>query len=89
MVVSAGSCSGLPEFRQITQIIAFRTAIIFVCRVMSAWYHEHLRSYEVYYFDVTLPLCVLPLSELNNVFPLPAYRIGGKLMVTLKRYILC
>lgn len=89
MVVSAGSCSGLPEFRQITQIVAVHTEIMFVCRVMSAWYHEHLRSYEVCYSDVTLPLCVVPLSELNDVFPLSAYRISGKLMVTLKRYILC
>ncbi len=92
MVVSAGSCSGLPDFRQITQIVAVHTEIMFVCRVMSAWYHEHLRSYEVCYSDVTPPpppLCVVPLSELNDVFPLSAYRIGGKLMVTLKRYILC
>lgn len=88
MVVSAGSCSGLPEFRQITQIVAVHTEIMFVCRVMSAWYNEHLRSYEVCY-SVTPPLCVVPLSELNNVFLLSDYRISGKLMVTLKRYILC
>lgn len=89
MVVSAGSCSGLPEFRQITQIFAIHTEIMFVCRVMSAWYHEHLRSYEVCYSNVTPSLSVVPLSELNDVFPLSAYRIGGKLMVTLKRCILC
>lgn len=42
MVVSARSCSSLPEFRQITHIVAVHTEIMFVCRVMSAWYHEHL-----------------------------------------------
>ncbi len=89
MLFSAGSCSGLPEFVQITQIVAVHTDIMFVCRVMSAWYHEHLRSYEVCYSNVTPALCVVSLSELNDVFPLSAYRIGGKLMVTLKRYILC
>ena len=45
MIVSAGSCSGLPEFRQITQIVAVHTEIMFECRVMSAWYHEQLKSY--------------------------------------------
>lgn len=89
MVVSAGTCSGLPEFKQITKIVAVHTEILFVCRVMSAWYHEHLRSYEVCYCDITTPLCVVPLSELNDVFPLSAYRLGGKLRVTLKRFILC
>ena len=77
MVVSAGYCSGLPEFRQITQVVAVHTEIMFVCRVMSAWYHEHLRSYEVCYSDVTPPLCVVPLSEHNKVFPFQHTELVG------------
>ncbi len=36
MVISAGSCSGLPEFKMISQIVAVNSEILFVCKQMSA-----------------------------------------------------
>ena len=44
MVVSVGSCAGLPEFRQIQQILVVDTNVLFICRQLFAWYHKHLRA---------------------------------------------
>lgn len=87
MTVSVGSCSGLPEFRQITHIVVINTEILLVCRILSSWYIGHLRSYELCFGGVGC-LTVTHLSELD-VFPLSAYRVKGNMYVILKRYILC
>lgn len=47
LVIFAGSCSCLPDFKQISQIVAVNSEILFVCKKNSAWYTEHLRSYEL------------------------------------------
>lgn len=44
MIISVGSCSGLPEFRKITHIVVINTEILFVCKLLTAWYVEHLCS---------------------------------------------
>lgn len=72
MIVSVGSCSGLPDFRQITKLVVINTQVVFVCRQMTLWYNEHLRSYELCCSHLS-PQSVTELSELNNVFPLSAY----------------
>lgn len=88
MIISVGSCSGVPEFKQIKQIVTINTEILFVCQKKTAWYHEHYRSFEL--CDIPdSSQCVVQLHELNDVFPLPGYRFGGNLIVTLKRFILC
>lgn len=87
MMISVGSCSGLPEFKQIKQIVSINTEVLFVCKTMTAWYHEHLRSFEL--CDGNASLCVVQLKELNDVFPLPTYRFRDNFIVTLRRYILC
>ena len=51
---------------------------------MAAWYHEHLRSYEV--CKSSASLFVTELKDLNDVFPLSVYRAKGKPFVTLKLY---
>lgn len=86
MLISVGSCSGLPDFRQITKIVVINTKIIFVCRLMTSWYNEHLRAYELCSSHLST---LTQLTELNDVFPLSLYRVKGKQLVTLKRYILC
>ena len=48
MILSAGSCSGLPESPQIEKIVAANAEILFVCLKMTAWYSEHLRCYELH-----------------------------------------
>lgn len=86
MLVSVGSCAGLPQFRQIHQILIVHSNVMFICREMIAWYHE-LRSYEV--SKSSSNLIETRLAELNYIVPLSAYRVKGQLLVTLKRYILC
>lgn len=88
MILSVDSCSGLPKFKQIKQIVAINTEILFFCNTMTAWYHEHLRSFELC-GSANPSLCVVQLKELNDVFPLSAYRFRDNLVVTLTRYILC
>lgn len=88
MILSTGACSGLPRFVQIQKIVAGNKKICFICHKMTAWYSEHLRSYELEGGDIP-SMSVVQLSALNDVFPLSAYRINGKLMVTLKQYIIC
>lgn len=80
MILSAGSCSGLPEFAQIKKIVAANADILFVCQKMTAWYCEHLRSYQLHCNDVTT-MCVVKLSELNEVLPLSVYRVQGELVI--------
>ncbi len=88
MVISAGSCSSLPEFKMISPIVAVNSEILFVCKQMSAWYIEHIRSFELCSSHVT-SLCVIQMSELNEVFPLSCYTVKCRMVVTPKRYILC
>jgi hypothetical protein len=86
MVVSVGSCSGLPEFMRIERILTINTDVMFLCKPQTAWYTEHLRSYELcslHSLQVVLP------SELNDPFPLAAYNVRGRCYVTLKYYICC
>ncbi len=87
VVVSVGSCSGLPDFRQIVKIVVINTDVLFVCKEQTAWYTEHLRSYEL---SSHVPLMsVIKLSDLNDLFPLPTYKIQGRIFVTIKHFILC
>lgn len=87
MVVSVGSCGGLPEFRQIKQVLVLNASIVFLCEQMTAWHHEHLRAYELTHSSTDL--VATQLSEFNDVFPLSPYRVRGTLVVSLKHYILC
>lgn len=88
MILSFGSCSGLSEFAQIEKIVTANTEILFICHKMTAWYCEHLRSYQLLSGDIPATY-VVKILELNDVLPLSAYRVQGELMVTLKRYVIC
>lgn len=70
MVVSAGSWSGLPDFKLIEQILAINCEIFSICKPMISLFHEHLRSFELCN-NSQMSLCVVQLQELNDVFPLP------------------
>lgn len=88
MILCFGSCSGLTKFAQIEKIVAANTEIMFICHKMTAWYSEHLRSYQLLCGD-TPSTHVVKISGLNDILPLSAYRVQGKLVVTLKRYVIC
>lgn len=87
MVVSVGSFGGLPQFRQIKQILVLHDDIVFLCKPMIAWYHEYLRAYQQ--TQNSTDLIATQLTEFNDVFPLSAYGVRGTLFVSLKHYILC
>lgn len=85
MMVSVGSCSGLPKFKEIKKIVAINSEILLVCKEMTAWYYEHFRSFKL--CDSTnCSLSVVQPIEPNDVFPLPAYRFGDNLIVTQTLY---
>lgn len=87
IIVSVGACSCLPEFRQIHNILVINSDALLLCKHMTSWYNEHLRSYGL--CSHVSPMSVNMLSDLNDPFPLTAYRIRGKTIVTLRHYILC
>lgn len=87
MVVSVGTCSGLPDFRQIFKILVINSDVLFVCKELTCWYIEHLRSFEL--CSHVLSLSITKPSDLNDPFPLPAYTLRGRTYVTLKHYIIC
>lgn len=87
MIVSVGKFAGLPEFRQITRIVVINTEILFVCKLLTSWYTEHMRAYELCCSGAG-GLTVTHLSELNNVFPLSSYKVKGNAYVVLKRHVL-
>lgn len=87
MVVSVGSCGGLLEFRQIKQVLVLNADIVFLCKPMIVWYHEHLRAYEL--TQSSTGFVATQLTEFNDIFPLSAYRVRGTFFVSLKHYILC
>lgn len=51
----------------------------FVVESLNAWYTEHLRSYEL---EKTKTIKILEPSQLSDLFPLAAYTVAGKRMVT-------
>lgn len=71
MLLSAGSCSALPDFKQIAHIVEVNAEKLFVCKGMTSWYFEHLRSYELFCPDMP-SFCVLQLEDLNDIVPLSA-----------------
>ena len=84
MILTTGSTAGLPDFVEIVHLIILQDNLSFVVRRLSAWYTEHLRSFEL--VSSVNELDVLDINELTDYYPLVSYTVGGKCMVTLKRY---
>lgn len=81
MIVSAGQCSGLPDFYKILNIVVNFEKVSFVTTKLSSWFMEHYRSYQVSdsgYTDIE----ILDPEALNDYHPLAVYPVAGKLMVT-------
>ncbi len=89
MVISAGSCSLVSQNSDdITDLWAVNSEILFVCNkcqlgTLSIFGHSNFAGSHV------TSLCVIQMSELNEVFPLSCYTVKGRMVVTPKRYILC
>lgn len=84
MVLVHGSTGGLPDFVEILQILILQNIVSFIVKAQSAWYIEHLRSFQL---EDTGNILLIEQQELGDVYPLATYIVGGKRMVTLKRHI--
>lgn len=86
MIISAGQCGGLPEFYRIHRILVAEN-IGFLCIKHPSWYIEHVRSFEL---DVTsyAETDILMLEDLNDFYPLIAYSVRGKLLVSPKKFLM-
>lgn len=85
MVVAHGSLAGLPEFCEIVHMIVQQEKIIFIVKKLDAWYLEHYRVYDLV-LPATRELKLAGLHELTDPYPLAHYMIGGRRLISLKRY---
>lgn len=85
MILTVGSSDGLPAFVEIVQILIEQNGLNFIAKKWKSWYTEHLRSYEL--TSCQTELILVEHSELADYYPLAAYMVHGKRMVTLKRYV--
>ena len=84
MILANGSTGGLPDFAELIQIVVVKGTLLFIVKCLMAWSVEHLRSFVL---ERTCTVKVLEPTELSDMFPLTPYVLGGKSIVTLKRYI--
>lgn len=84
MILARGWTGGLPDFGELIQIAVVKGKPAFILKCLNAWYTERLEGYEL---ENTKSVKVVEPSELSDIFPLAAYTVAGRRMVTLKRYI--
>lgn len=84
MMLPFGSTGGLPDFGEIQQMIIVHETPVFVLKLLSGWYCEHLRSFKV---EPTGETEILKHSELKETYPLAAYNTANGRMVSLKHFI--
>lgn len=84
MLLPFGSTGGLPDFGEILQIIIVHETPVFVLKLLSGWYCEHMRSFRV---EPTGDTEILQHSELKDTYPLAAYNTADGCMVSLKHFI--
>ncbi|XP_026099560.1 uncharacterized protein LOC113070477 [Carassius auratus] len=84
MLLPFGSTGGLPDFGEILQIIIVHESPVFVLKLLSGWYHEHLRCFKV---EPKGEIEVVQHSEMKDAYPLAAYNTLHGRMVSLKHFI--
>lgn len=85
MIVACGSTSGMPEFAVLQMCIRGDEPSFIVC-LLCAWYQDHFRAFEL----TSSPgkeVALVQLEELTDCYPLVAYTVCSRRMVTLKRHI--
>lgn len=86
MIISAGQSNGQPEFFKIEHMLLCPDKVSIVSKRLSAWYIEHLRSYELVESNYA-DMVVLDLDDLNDYHPLIPYRLRDRVLVTLRTYL--
>lgn len=84
MILAHGSTSGLSDFIELIQIVVVNGKVVFIIKCLNAWYSEHYRGFEL---ENTRIIKVIESNELSDIFPMAAYSVLGKHMLTLKHYI--
>ncbi|CAL9691333.1 unnamed protein product [Knipowitschia caucasica] len=84
MLLPFGSTGGLPDFGEIQQIIVVKETPVFVLKLLSGWYCEHLRSFRL---EPTGETEIMKHSELKETYPLAAYNTADGCVVSLKHFI--
>lgn len=84
IILPFGSTGGLPDFGEIQKIIILHETPVFVLKLLSGCYCEHLRSFKV---EPTGETEILKHSEFKDTYPLAAYNIADGRMVSLKHFI--
>lgn len=84
MLLCYGFTADLPDFSEVLQIILVCNELAFVVRLLSTWYNEHFRSYEL---EHTGNIQILEQKEMVDYYPLAAYTVAGRRLTTLKHYI--
>jgi len=87
MLVACGSTAGMPEFAEILQMCIRGDELSFIVRLLCAWYRDHFGSFELT-CSPGKEVALVQLEELTDYYPLVAYTVCSKRMVTLKRRII-
>lgn len=74
MIISAGQCSGLPEFYRIVSIMVVDNSVSFISDKLSSWYLEHYRFFELVE-SIRPEIEILDPESLNDLGPLQAYKV--------------
>lgn len=82
MILAHASTGELPDLVEILLMIIVHGKLAFIVKCQNAWYNEHLRC-----FQLESIVEVLEQKELADIYPLAAYTVGQKHMVTLKCHI--
>lgn len=86
MVLSHGSLAGLPEFCEIVHMIVEQETLLFIVKHLDACYLEHFQAYHLV-TSTTRGLKLVSVHELTDHYPLTFYMVGGRRLISLKRYI--
>ena len=80
MLLPFGSTGGLPDFGEVglLQLIIVHESPVFALKLLSRWYHVHLRSFKL---EPTGELEVLQHSEMKDSYPLAACNTAHGRMV--------
>lgn len=86
MVVAHGSLAGLPEFCEIVHMMVLQETLIFIIKKLDAWHLEHYRAYDLV-ISTNKQLQLVGIQEMTDPYPLTHYMVGGRHIISLKRYI--
>lgn len=86
MMVACDSTAGMCEFAEILQMCVVGDELSFIVRLYFAWYQDHFRAFQLT-LSPDRKVALIQLEELRDCYPLVAYTVGSRRMVTLKRHI--